>query len=585
MLPHSLFILLLPYLSFALEMVSHTKRTTNGLHLPLYKRETPPLRRRAGTATGSIGLGDFQDITYNVLVNVGQIETPLVLDTGSSDLWVVSDACKESACNGLPLYPQASFQSAGLDASLFYGDSTTGTHAFGEVGRDIVGVAGLSIRNQFFAAINDTNTTVLQTGSAGIVGMGFPVNSVVWAQLFKSQFPTDSQPPLKRSNLNTPKFPDLPSLLGGSHNKLLMSRDIPYAPDLRRTRFPDLASLLPSHQTSKRQSTTSPSLDDLLNSFATNGPLVSRLAQSALAAPQFTVTLQRDTVQFGGNVGMLSIGELPQGVANQSLTWVPIRGYTPAQGGINSPTDTYPIAWEVPIDGVFLDGQRLPDSTLSPNVAVTALVDTGNSLIRGPQDVVQALLTSVTGSSSATATYDCSVPHTLAFQIGGAMFPIDPRDFLMLPQGGNAKSCQPNVVATDPPHSGFLYSWSLGDPFLKSNLASFYYGNLTHPSADPPRVGFMSTVPSNANDQLSSAVAAAQANGGSFPVKTEAAPQGNPSMATTISGVPQAAAETTVSSSNSGAGTHSSGGRRNVVGSFWGTMLGCVTAVGMRAVL
>ncbi|KAF8514653.1 hypothetical protein JB92DRAFT_3115422 [Gautieria morchelliformis] len=46
-----------------------------------------------------------------------------------------------------------------------------------------------------------------------------------------------------------------------------------YAPDLRCTHFPDRASLLPSPQTSKRQSTTSPSLDDLLNSLATNGPL------------------------------------------------------------------------------------------------------------------------------------------------------------------------------------------------------------------------------------------------------------------------------------------------------------------------
>jgi Eukaryotic aspartyl protease len=119
-------------------------------------------------------------------VNVGQIQTPLVLDTGSSDLWVVSDACKESACNGLPLYPQASFQSANLDARLFYGDSTTGTHAFGEVGRDIVGVAGLSIKNQFFAAINDTNTTVLQTGSAGILGMGFPVNRCSVLQVLPS---------------------------------------------------------------------------------------------------------------------------------------------------------------------------------------------------------------------------------------------------------------------------------------------------------------------------------------------------------------------------------------------------------------
>ena len=34
----------------------------------------------------------------------------------------------------------------------------------------------------------------------------------------------------------------------------------------------------------------------------------------------YTLTLQRDSIQVEGNVGMLSIGE-------DSLTWVPIRAY------------------------------------------------------------------------------------------------------------------------------------------------------------------------------------------------------------------------------------------------------------------
>jgi hypothetical protein len=46
----------------------------------------------------------------------------------------------------------------------------------------------------------------------------------------------------------------------------------------------------------------------------------------------FAITLQRDTVEIGGNVGQLSIGGLPPGVQNGSLTWVPVRGYTRKQG-------------------------------------------------------------------------------------------------------------------------------------------------------------------------------------------------------------------------------------------------------------
>jgi len=44
-------------------------------------------------------------------------------------------------------------------------------------------------------------------------------------------------------------------------------------------------------------------------------------------------------------------------------------------------------------------------------------------------------------------------------------------------------------------------------------LVAFYYGNLTHPSVDPPRIGFLSTVPKNASQLLSIAVESAQQNG------------------------------------------------------------------------
>lgn len=47
-------------------------------------------------------------------------------------------------------------------------------------------------------------------------------------------------------------------------------------------------------------------------------------------------------------------------------------------------------------------------------------------------------------------------------------------------------------------------------------MVAFYYGNMTHPSQDPARVGFMSMVPSDASYVLEKAVDAAIANGGVF---------------------------------------------------------------------
>ena len=97
------------------------------------------------------------------------------------------------------------------------------------------------------------------------------------------------------------------------------------------------------------------------------------------------------------------------------------------------------------------------------------------------------------------------------------MFPVDPRDFVSQKNSGDATTCVANnIVSTDPPSSGALFSWSLGDPFMKSNTVVFYYGNLTHPSVDPPRIGFLSNVPQNASALLQDAVSDAQQDGGNF---------------------------------------------------------------------
>ncbi len=54
---------------------------------------------------------------------------------------------------------------------------------------------------------------------------------------------------------------------------------------------------------------------------------------------------------------------------------------------------------------------------------------------------------------------------------------------------------------------------------LPSNLVVFHYGNLTHPSVDPPRVGIMSVVPANATEELQDAIEDAEDNGGNFECK------------------------------------------------------------------
>lgn len=94
---------------------------------------------------------------------------------------------------------------------------------------------------------------------------------------------------------------------------------------------------------------------------------------------------------------------------------------------------------------------------------------------------------------------------------------------------------------------------------MGSVLVAFYYGNLTHPSQDQPRIGLLSTVPSDAAQRLQAAIQLANATlGGNFPgmilcchtttkvndvvaVTSEAAPSNlPPSSWTDVAGVPQA---------------------------------------------
>ncbi|KAI0266450.1 aspartic peptidase domain-containing protein [Gloeopeniophorella convolvens] len=493
----------------------------SAFHLPLFRRKiTTGPRRRSSPETGEIGLGDDIDVTYNVLVQVGGIDTPLVLgmslNTGSSDLWVLSDSCTTDCFSvTVPLYPQTSFQPSGLAVRLAYGDSLTGTFAQGPVGRDVAAIAGLELPDQYFAAISETNTSVLQTGSAGIFGLGFPVNSVIWSQLLATPSALEATPELRNSpSFATPTFPDLSGIRG--HQR-------PVARD--------------------GSGQSAPSIDDVLESFASDGPLLSRLILAEkLASPIVVISLQRDTVDIGGNEGTLSIGALPAGVVAEDLTWVPLRGYTVAEGGLpppaDSPDEVYPLTWEIPLDDVYFDGQKLSRSNLSaPNITLTALLDTGNSLIRGPSDVLDAITAQLGGG-----TYNCAEAHTLAFQIGGSLYPVDPRDFGVQTFEGTTSHCTPNLAPTDPPGSGFLYSWSIGDPFLKSVLAAFYYGNITHPSQDQPRIGLLSTVPSDAAERLQTVVQHANKSlGGNLPATTEAAPSGvPPSAGTGVAGVPLA---------------------------------------------
>ncbi|XP_006456233.1 hypothetical protein AGABI2DRAFT_211096 [Agaricus bisporus var. bisporus H97] len=473
--------------------------SANAIQLPI----AATLARR-GTA-GAAGLGDYLDVSYNVMVNIGGAFVPLLLDTGSSDLWVLSDLCTKGCGTNVPAYrQQTNFNSTGLDASLLYGDSATGTFARGLIGNDNVSVAGLQVSNQTFAAINKTNVGLIKTGSSGILGLGFPANRLarlVFFNLARFSLPagadTTTNEPQKRSR----------SIFTTNFNFLQ-----PHFPNLR---FPKEAP----HTSQQHSYRETRSISDLVfDSYSDIAPFPGRLiATNQIDGPLFSVTLQRDTIDVGGNSGQFSVGELPLGVENGSLTWVPVRRYSEAEGGLSGPSDapyeTYPLSWEIIFEDVYLDGELLPRSNLSSSdIQLSALIDTGNSLIRGPEDIISEI------QNRIGTAFPCSEAHTLSFLISGKQFPVDPRDLIYQHEPGSIALCSLNMAVTDPPvKGGYLFSWSLGIPFLKGVVSSFYFGDLKYPSRDPPRVGFRSTVPEDANGKLIAAVEAAIVNNKTFP--------------------------------------------------------------------
>lgn len=65
-------------------------------------------------------------------------------------------------------------QLTGATVNLTFGDSDTGTFASGPIVSDEVTLAGLSMQEQPFVAVNSTNNNAVLNGGAGIIGLGFP---------------------------------------------------------------------------------------------------------------------------------------------------------------------------------------------------------------------------------------------------------------------------------------------------------------------------------------------------------------------------------------------------------------------------
>lgn len=100
----------------------------------------------------------------------------------------------------------------------------------------------------------------------------------------------------------------------------------------------------------------------------------------------YTLTLQREEpTDVDSNIGVMTIGGLPSGVSNDSLTWIPVNPYpindavfaniassisAEVQAEVAKLMPTVPFRWEAVIDGFFVNGQLASNSSGGKPIAL-----------------------------------------------------------------------------------------------------------------------------------------------------------------------------------------------------------------------
>lgn len=115
--------------------------------------------------------------SYFTVINIGQISFRVALDTASSDLWIISSDCHTKTCSNVPRYPRAyqspTYVTVNGDSTPFKASYFDGTVASGFVAKESIRLSNLTVANQAFGMVTDSNVTMVDQTS-GIMGLGFP---------------------------------------------------------------------------------------------------------------------------------------------------------------------------------------------------------------------------------------------------------------------------------------------------------------------------------------------------------------------------------------------------------------------------
>ncbi|KZO98860.1 acid protease [Calocera viscosa TUFC12733] len=319
-----------------------------------------------------------------------QIGTPpqtftISLDTGSSDLWVVSSTCGQSCDTSVTFNEQASstFERSTdtTPVDLQYGSG----EASGPVVRDTVTFGGYTVDPQIFIDVTSLGSGLTSdTTVSGLIGLGWPALS---------------------ASQSTPFV-----------NALVSANKLP---------SPEMAFFLTRYVDDPNAQSTEP------GGYFTLGGTNSSL--------------------YTGNIEFHNI----QQIQGQNAYWT-----------------------------LAMSSLKVNGASLNLGSESQAIIDTGTSLMGGPQDLVTSIFNSIPGSAPGTGqleglyTYPCSPTVTISVNFGGQDWQISSDDFQI--GQTSASTCVGALMAISLGNGA--PSWILGDTFLKNVYSVFDYS--------PAQVGF-----------------------------------------------------------------------------------------------
>ncbi|KAI5124252.1 hypothetical protein M0805_005101 [Coniferiporia weirii] len=139
-----------------------------------YTGGSPSTKRKTKRGSGTnLIVNQNADSTYfgSLAIGTPPVAFDVILDTGSSDLWVADSSC-QTGCDGITTFDassSSSFKNLTSEFSITYGSG----QAAGSLAEDTVQMSGFSVSNQTFAVCDQISSGLLSSPVSGLMGLAF----------------------------------------------------------------------------------------------------------------------------------------------------------------------------------------------------------------------------------------------------------------------------------------------------------------------------------------------------------------------------------------------------------------------------